>query len=295
MVDRLSKKADSLMNSPGMTKNLLDSDAETPTKTSSKKKKKRNKSEHKNEEKMPVKKKSSSTSSLSSLAAEAVQSTGSLLRKGIRFASLEDFANFVDGGKTKNKERKRPATSEGGEATQKKAKLEEEDEQEEGPPSEAKKKLKASRFRYLNELLYTQVRISWEGVFKSFFQPGSKSNKMFRADRPAFKTYHEGYMDQLAKWPSDPLEPIVIALMKRSDSPIVADFGCGEARLAQSVPHLRVHSFDFVALNERVTECDMANTPLENGSVDVAVFCLSLMGTNLKDFLREANRVLKEG
>uniref|UniRef100_A0A4X2K289 Ribosomal RNA-processing protein 8 n=1 Tax=Vombatus ursinus TaxID=29139 RepID=A0A4X2K289_VOMUR len=35
--------------------------------------------------------------------------------------------------------------------------------------------------------------------------------------------------------------------------------------------------------------------PLKDESVDVAVFCLSLMGTNLSDFLKEANRVLKPG
>lgn len=74
----------------------------------------------------------------------------------------------------------------------------------------------------------------------------------------------------------------------------MADFGCGEARLSASVPN-RVHSFDLVALNDRVTVCDMANTPLEEQSVDVAVFCLSLMGTNLRDYLMEANRSLKEG
>lgn len=35
--------------------------------------------------------------------------------------------------------------------------------------------------------------------------------------------------------------------------------------------------------------------PLEDESIDVAVFCLSLMGTNIRDFLEEANRVLKPG
>jgi ribosomal RNA-processing protein 8 len=34
--------------------------------------------------------------------------------------------------------------------------------------------------------------------------------------------------------------------------------------------------------------------PLLNDSVDVCVFCLSLMGTNLADYLREAMRVLKK-
>lgn len=75
---------------------------------------------------------------------------------------------------------------------------------------------------------------------------------------------------------------------------VVADFGCGEARLAQALPCV-VHSLDLVALNNRVTVCDMARTPLADSSVDIAVFCLSLMGTNLVDYIREANRVLKEG
>ena len=32
---------------------------------------------------------------------------------------------------------------------------------------------------------------------------------------------------------------------------------------------------------------------MKNASVDLAVMCLSLMGTNYPDFIREANRVLK--
>ena len=73
---------------------------------------------------------------------------------------------------------------------------------------------------------------------------------------------------------------------------MVADLGCGEARLARSVPNT-VHSFDLVAANERVTVADIAHTPLEAASVDVVVFCLSLMGTNIRDFVFEAARILK--
>lgn len=75
---------------------------------------------------------------------------------------------------------------------------------------------------------------------------------------------------------------------------MVADFGCGDARLARSVPN-KVHSFDLVAMSKDVTACDMAHTPLSIASVDIVVFCLSLMGTDLGAFLTEANRVLKEG
>eukprot|EP00299_Pterocystis_sp_00344_P020047 c9879_g1_i2.p1 GENE.c9879_g1_i2~~c9879_g1_i2.p1 ORF type:complete len:184 (-),score=37.76 c9879_g1_i2:46-597(-) len=64
----------------------------------------------------------------------------------------------------------------------------------------------------------------------------------------------------------------------------VADFGC-----------VVVHAFDLVSNSPLVTACDMAHTPLLPASVDIAVFCLSLMGTNFGDFLIEANRVLKPG
>jgi ribosomal RNA-processing protein 8 len=80
--------------------------------------------------------------------------------------------------------------------------------------------------------------------------------------------------------------------LKRSSNLIIADFGCGEARLARSVPN-KVHSFDLVAINDLVVECDIKKVPLNSESCDIVVFCLSLMGTNVFDFVSEAHRVLK--
>ena len=73
--------------------------------------------------------------------------------------------------------------------------------------------------------------------------------------------------------------------MKRNcEKLVIADFGCGEARLAQALSSSckQIHSFDLVALNDKITVCDFSKTPLENESIDIAVFCLSLMGTNLR-------------
>jgi len=39
----------------------------------------------------------------------------------------------------------------------------------------------------------------------------------------------------------------------------------------------------------------VASVPLPDGALDVAVFCLALMGSNYADFLREAHRTLKPG
>lgn len=73
---------------------------------------------------------------------------------------------------------------------------------------------------------------------------------------------------------------------------VVADFGCGDARLAESVPN-KVHSFDLVSRKPVVTACNIAKVPLADASVDIAVYCLALMGTSVREFLLEAHRVLK--
>merc|ERR1712157_606074 len=54
-----------------------------------------------------------------------------------------------------------------------------------------------------------------------------------------------------------------------------------------------IKSFDLYALNRYITVADMKNTKLPKNSIDVTIFCLSLMGTNLYEFIAEANRILK--
>jgi ribosomal RNA-processing protein 8 len=68
--------------------------------------------------------------------------------------------------------------------------------------------------------------------------------------------------------------------------------GCGEARLAATISNT-THSFDLISANSNVIACDIAHVPLSDESVDIVVFCLSLMGTNVLDFLREAHRILR--
>jgi ribosomal RNA-processing protein 8 len=53
----------------------------------------------------------------------------------------------------------------------------------------------------------------------------------------------------------------------------------------------RVYSFDHVAVNDKVTACDMKNTGLVGDILDVAVFSLSLMGRNWIDYIIEAQKM----
>ena len=140
-------------------------------------------------------------------------------------------------------------------------------------------KIDGARFRWINEQLYTVK--------------GNKAKEMFDQDPNLFTVYHKGFLTQTSKWPINPLDQVIQYVLKLPDSHVVADFGCGEARLSQSVPNT-VHSFDLVAANDKVVACDMAHVPLPSDSVDVCVFCLSLMGTNVSDFIKEARRVLKK-
>ena len=140
-------------------------------------------------------------------------------------------------------------------------------------------KLEGSRFRMINEQMYTST--------------GSEAKGMFDSNPELFAVYHKGFATQVSKWETNPLDHIIAYAKTLPKGSIIADFGCGEARLAQTVPQT-VHSFDLVAANDHVTACDMAHTPLSTGAVDVCIFCLSLMGTNISDFILEARRVLKD-
>ncbi|XP_048836496.1 ribosomal RNA-processing protein 8 [Brienomyrus brachyistius] len=141
-------------------------------------------------------------------------------------------------------------------------------------------RLEAARFRYINEQLYTST--------------SSTARRMFKQDPQAFDIYHRGFTTQVQHWPANPVDAIIAYIKHKPATRVVADFGCGDCKIARSVRN-KVHSFDLAPVCDIVTVCDMANVPLPNASVDIAVFCLSLMGTNLRDFLVEASRVLVMG
>ncbi|MEG4327308.1 zinc-ribbon domain-containing protein [Microcoleus sp. herbarium5] len=105
--------------------------------------------------------------------------------------------------------------------------------------------------------------------------------------------YHTLYQEARKTWSVTPYEEAIKWLQKRSDL-VVADFGCGEALIAKALASKHtVHSFDFIAINDSVIECDMTHVPLEDSCLDVAMFNLSLIGLNISDYIREAARTIK--
>jgi ribosomal RNA-processing protein 8 len=77
-----------------------------------------------------------------------------------------------------------------------------------------------------------------------------------------FLQYHTGFKQQVQKWPINPIAVLIEWLLKlKQQNLIVADFGCGEAKLAQTkLPNVKtVHSFDLQAINKFVTACDISH------------------------------------
>jgi len=143
-------------------------------------------------------------------------------------------------------------------------------------------RLKGGEFRMLNEKLYSSK--------------SDEAMRLFEKSPELYSRYHEGFASQVEKWPVNPVDLIITDL--KEDLPsgsLVVDFGCGDAKIARLLgKELKVRSFDLCKTNERVEVANSADVPLEDGTADAAVFCLSLMGTDFTMFLVEARRVLKE-
>lgn len=203
-------------------------------------------------------------------------------------------------------------------------------------------KLLGSHFRQLNESLYTSASAD------SFRRAQEEPTRM--------QSYHDGFREQVKKWPQKPFEKIgdciadgVLADWAQMSSslitsvsaksaaktlrvapsaipvaPIVADLGAGEGpltrylaqhpKLLNATPRLpsslrpRIVAYDLLDTEDGVVrgvDCarpkglplpgthDRQGLPIDAAIVDVAVFCLSLMGTDWVRMIGEARRILR--
>ena len=134
------------------------------------------------------------------------------------------------------------------------------------------------------------------GDFSELNKKWSVSNsktikERLKKDKSEWNYYHTLYREKRKGWSEIPYIEISKKIKDREDW-IVADLGCGENLLSKEITN-KVYPFDYVGIDESVIECDISDIPLENNKVDVSVFCLSLMGSNYKEYLKEGYRILK--
>ncbi|EEH47093.2 25S rRNA (adenine645-N1)-methyltransferase [Paracoccidioides brasiliensis Pb18] len=181
-----------------------------------------------------------------------------------------------------------------------------------------RQKLLSARFRHLNQTLYTTT--------------SNEAMELFTSNPELFAEYHAGFTRQVQEsWPSNPIDGYINAVKTRGAIPppnqrgsgrkpdknelrtaalgplprrphglcTIADLGCGDAKLARVLTpsakalNLRLLSFDLHVADPLITKADISALSVADGTVDVAIFCLSLMGTNWVSFVEEAWRVLR--
>jgi len=77
----------------------------------------------------------------------------------------------------------------------------------------------------------------------------------------------------------------------------VADLGCGKARICEHFSDSERFKFinmDHVSCNDLVVKHDIKDTGLDDYSMDVVILSLAMWGSNCRDYITEANRILIE-
>jgi hypothetical protein len=123
------------------------------------------------------------------------------------------------------------------------------------------------------------------------------THKRLQENQQEFINYHAAFRKHRESWPVVPSEYIINMIEQMNEdrgSLVIGDMGCGEASLAKALKKVnKVHSFDHLAINDDVVACNIKKTPLKAGTLDVAVYSLSLMGEDFSDYIKEAHRVLR--
>lgn len=186
-----------------------------------------------------------------------------------------------------------------------------------------REKLISARFRHLNETLYTRPSAEAFDLFQESPEMFTEYHEGFRRQVEVWpENPVDSYIEDIkarakVRHPprnrianNQPVTPSMLPLPRPGAGPrdppnpratcTIADLGCGDAKLSAALQPLKqklrldLRSFDLqTGGSPLVTRADIANLPLADNSVDVAIFCLALMGTNWTDFVEEAYRVLR--
>jgi superfamily II DNA or RNA helicase len=122
----------------------------------------------------------------------------------------------------------------------------------------------------------------------------------FTANPELWHKYHEIAEANEQSFPADeiPRNRIIQELNKieTNRTKRVVDMGCGKADIAKyfaSDPRFQFTNYDHISSNDTVESCDIANIPLKDNSVEICILSLAMWGSNCKEYIREAYRILE--
>ena len=114
--------------------------------------------------------------------------------------------------------------------------------------------------------------------------------------------YHETSEENEKSFPEDniPRNRIIQELnkIKTKRTKQVVDMGCGKAQIAeyfQNDNRFKFINYDHISSNDTIISCDISNIPLEDDSQEICILSLAMWGSNCREYIQEANRILESG
>ena len=127
-------------------------------------------------------------------------------------------------------------------------------------------------------------------------------HKHFKENPQDWIEYHKIAKENDKTFPIDeiPRNKVIKYLenLKGGKPKVVVDLGCGFAEINQHFKdneRFKFTNFDHYSANEFVTVKDIKNTGLPDYSVDIAIGCMSMWGSNCNDYIDEVHRILEYG
>ena len=125
-------------------------------------------------------------------------------------------------------------------------------------------------------------------------------NKVFKETPELWQTYHAIAEENEKSFPEDeiPRNRIIQELdkIRTKRTKKVIDMGCGKGNISQHFtndPRFEFTNYDHISLNETIQSCDISNLPLEDESIEICILSLAMWGSNCKEYIKEAYRVLE--
>ena len=126
--------------------------------------------------------------------------------------------------------------------------------------------------------------------------------KAFQENPELWHKYHEISEANEESFPEDetPRNRIIKELnkIKTRRTKLVVDMGCGKGQISQHFDNdkrFQFINYDHISSNETIISCDISNTLLEEDSVEICILSLAMWGSNCKEYIKEANRILESG
>ena len=122
----------------------------------------------------------------------------------------------------------------------------------------------------------------------------------FKNDEKLWINYHKIAEENEKTFPENeiPRNKIIQELekIKTKRTKKIVDMGCGKAFISKHFENdirFEFINYDHISINDKIISCDISKLPLEDDSIEICILCLSMWGSNCKEYLKEAERVLE--